>query len=309
MGRRVANAEVSADPVPQTRREARALREAAEVHRATAARQAKAVANETRQTATVRPARPVPLRAPAGVRPQPDGVRTRGTGRTGSATRRPFITAAAGAALLLIPGVMFAMPANATPNTLSSSTLSAMAADAHARQHAVAQILSVAADATGPTATQADYIGHMIAGVAVTAPGVDPSGVALAISDALQVAGDRQNIVETALSYLGTPYVLGGASRSGIDCSGLVMEAYAAVGIHLFHGVIAQDADGVVISAAQAQPGDLVVFDSDEHVAIYLGGGLLIAAPEEGRDVEIEKLATWSGIPYHFTRILPATAG
>lgn len=117
--------------------------------------------------------------------------------------------------------------------------------------------------------------------------------------------GERLRLVGAALSYLGVPYVFGGASRSGIDCSGLIMDAYATIGMTLSHGVIAQDAAGTQIGEGQAEPGDLVVFDNDDHVAMYLGDGKIVAAPAPGRNVEIESLTEWSGVAYHFTRLLP----
>lgn len=99
--------------------------------------------------------------------------------------------------------------------------------------------------------------------------------------------------------------MLGGSDTSGIDCSGLTMPAYAAVGIPLAHLVSAQDAAGSTVTESAAKPGDLIVFDDDEHVGVYLGSGLLVAAPDVGRSVEIEQLTDWSSTPYHFTRILP----
>ncbi|HEY0247334.1 MAG TPA: C40 family peptidase [Gryllotalpicola sp.] len=120
------------------------------------------------------------------------------------------------------------------------------------------------------------------------------------------VPGQRLTIVGAALGYLGTPYVLGGASRSGIDCSGLITQAYATIGMNLVHYVPTQDAAGHRIAATEAKPGDLVVFDDEEHVGMYLGNGMLVAAPAPGRDVQIEALSMWSGIGYHFTRLLDA---
>ena len=61
---------------------------------------------------------------------------------------------------------------------------------------------------------------------------------------------------------------------------------------------------GEAISAADARPGDLVVFDSEEHVGIYMGNGMVLHAPTEGRDVELDPLSDWASIPYHFTRLI-----
>ena len=134
---------------------------------------------------------------------------------------------------------------------------------------------------------------------AATAPTVTSTAAALGAEP-----GQRLKVVGAALSYLGVPYVFGGASRSGIDCSGLIMDAYATIGVSLAHYVPTQDAAGTPITMAQAKPGDLVVFDNEDHIAMYLGDGKIVAAPEPGRNVEIESLSDWSGIAYHFTRLL-----
>ena len=46
------------------------------------------------------------------------------------------------------------------------------------------------------------------------------------------------------------------------------------------------------VSYAQAQPGDLVFFDSPDvgHVGIYLGGGMMLDAPHTGAFVRIEPI-------------------
>ena len=100
----------------------------------------------------------------------------------------------------------------------------------------------------------------------------------------------RANIaIRAALSYLGVPYVWGGASRAGVDCSGLVMLAYEAAGIYLPHYSGAQWDDTQRVPLWDIQPGDLLFYgyDGDQHVAMYLGHGLMIEAPETGEVVHI----------------------
>ncbi|MDH2904070.1 MAG: NlpC/P60 family protein [Actinomycetota bacterium] len=95
--------------------------------------------------------------------------------------------------------------------------------------------------------------------------------------------------VAAAESYLGVWYQWGGASRSGVDCSGLVMLAYDAVGVSLPHYSGAQFADTVRVPLWDIQPGDLLFYgyNGDEHVAMYVGGGNMIEAPQTGYQVHI----------------------
>jgi cell wall-associated NlpC family hydrolase len=99
------------------------------------------------------------------------------------------------------------------------------------------------------------------------------------------------NVVSIAMSYLGVPYVWGGASPSGFDCSGLVMYAYAQVGISLPHSSYAMANMGSYVPEDQLQPGDLVFFDADGHVGMYIGGGEYVNAPYTGAVVRVESLS------------------
>ena len=95
--------------------------------------------------------------------------------------------------------------------------------------------------------------------------------------------------VRAAESYIGVWYQWGGASRSGVDCSGLVMLAYEAAGIYLPHYSGAQFADTMRVPLYDIQPGDLLFYgyNGDEHVAMYVGQGMMIEAPQTGYQVHI----------------------
>jgi peptidoglycan DL-endopeptidase CwlO len=96
-----------------------------------------------------------------------------------------------------------------------------------------------------------------------------------------------------ALKYLGVKYVWGGESPAGFDCSGLVAYVYAQLGITLPHYAAAQYQLGVAVPRDQLQPGDLVFFDSLDHVGIYIGDGQFVHAPHTGDVVKITSLAEY----------------
>ena len=103
--------------------------------------------------------------------------------------------------------------------------------------------------------------------------------------------------IATAEKYLGVPYVWGGASMSGVDCSGLVMLAYEAAGIDFPHysGAMYEMTERVPLW--DIEPGDLLFYGpgGDEHVAMYVGSGEMIEAPETGQVVHITPIRLYGG--------------
>ncbi|MHB8498025.1 MAG: C40 family peptidase [Acidimicrobiales bacterium] len=116
--------------------------------------------------------------------------------------------------------------------------------------------------------------------------------------------------VRAAEAELGVPYVWGGGTYSGpsgsasapanqlgqpgFDCSGLVMYAWAQAGVDLAHYTGAQFQETARVPLSDIQPGDLLFYGpgASEHVAMYIGGGMMIEAPETGQDVRITPIRT-----------------
>jgi flagellar export protein FliJ len=101
------------------------------------------------------------------------------------------------------------------------------------------------------------------------------------------------DVVTDAQRYLGIPYVFGGTNpATGLDCSGLVQRVYKDLGITLPRTAAQQATMGQpVASLAQAQPGDLLAFDSPvDHIGIYVGNGNMLVAPKTGDHVKIQQV-------------------
>jgi peptidoglycan DL-endopeptidase CwlO len=92
--------------------------------------------------------------------------------------------------------------------------------------------------------------------------------------------------VAFAYAQLGKPYVYGATGPSSYDCSGLVQAAWAAAGVSIPRTTF-EDWDSLPhIPVSQMVPGDLIIYDGEGHVAIYVGNGYIIDAPHTGADVE-----------------------
>ncbi len=94
--------------------------------------------------------------------------------------------------------------------------------------------------------------------------------------------------VQYVYDQLGCPYVYGatGPCSAGFDCSGLVMSAWAYAGVTIPRDTYEQWAALPHIPLSAIKPGDLLYYNGIGHVAMYVGNGYIIDAPQPGMTVE-----------------------
>jgi len=108
-------------------------------------------------------------------------------------------------------------------------------------------------------------------------------------------SGTAAAVVAAARSRLGDPYVWGATGPDTFDCSGLTGWAYLQAGVRLPRTSRQQWLAGPHVALAALAPGDLLFWASDpaqpasiHHVALYIGGGSMIAAPQPGDVVKVQ---------------------
>jgi cell wall-associated NlpC family hydrolase len=130
--------------------------------------------------------------------------------------------------------------------------------------------------------------GQGTSGAATAAGSVQPTVGGLASATVIHA------FLEAAVSRLGMPYVWGAAGPMSFDCSGLVQWSFRQAGVVMPRVAADQARTGPSVPVSQLAPGDLLFYHTDptapgyiSHVAIYLGGGKMIQAPEPGMNVEV----------------------
>jgi cell wall-associated NlpC family hydrolase len=107
-------------------------------------------------------------------------------------------------------------------------------------------------------------------------------------------ATQAQKAVAFVYAQLGCPYLYGGTGpcHPGFDCSGLVQAAWAYAGISIPRTTYEDWAALPHIPSSSLVPGDLIIYNGEGHVAMYVGGGYIIDAPRTGLNVEKIPMST-----------------
>ena len=129
----------------------------------------------------------------------------------------------------------------------------------------------------------ADTIGGTSSGTTASGGG-EPGSAPVAYTGPTGTQADKA--VAFAYAQLGKPYVYGATGPDSYDCSGLVQAAWAAAGVAIPRTTFEDWDDLQHIPVSEMVPGDLIIYDGEGHVAIYVGDGYIIDAPHTGLDVE-----------------------
>ncbi len=147
--------------------------------------------------------------------------------------------------------------------------------------------LTADAAAIGRLLPRGTAVDQLVTLVSQGTAGAGPATSAAAPSAALDA------VLRAAMSRRGLPYVYGAAGPASFDCSGLVEWSFAQAGITMPRVAADQALAGPAVPVSQLQPGDLLFYHTDptapgyiSHVAIYLGSGWMIQAPQPGENVE-----------------------
>lgn len=135
-----------------------------------------------------------------------------------------------------------------------------------------------------------------------------------------------ETVIDRAMSQLGVTYAWGGGDENGptlgirdggvadsygdynkvgFDCSGLMIYAFAGIGISLPHYTGYQYTAGEQVPSSQMKRGDMVFYgpNASQHVALYLGNGEMLEAPQSGSVVKVSPLR-WDGMTPYVVRMV-----
>ena len=145
--------------------------------------------------------------------------------------------------------------------------------------------------ATAPAPTAPAAAAPAPTAPAPTAPAAAAPAATAPAATGAAGGGAGEIAVRAAETQLGVPYVWGAEDPGvGFDCSGLTAWAWSQAGVDLPHYSGSQMADSAPVPISDLQPGDLLFYGpgGSTHVAMYVGGGMMIEATLPGTVVRID---------------------
>jgi cell wall-associated NlpC family hydrolase len=161
---------------------------------------------------------------------------------------------------------------------------------------------NVAADAGAQVSFERPAVESEAAPAPAAAPvAVQSNNVTTNVAPAATAQTAVQTAPKVASSGLGAAIAAAAYAQLGVnqDCTMLVTNALAAVGIY-YHGWPAGYMSlGHIVSAAAAQPGDLVYYQNGgmglPHIAVYVGNGMAVHGGWEGGQTVLYSVNVGSG--------------
>jgi cell wall-associated NlpC family hydrolase len=103
------------------------------------------------------------------------------------------------------------------------------------------------------------------------------------------------DLARTARMFVGAPYLWAGTSAFAFDCSGFTHTVYKSHGVVIPRDAHAQANRGTPVARRRLKRGDLLFYARSgrvHHVALYVGGGMMIEARRTGTRVRIVPVRT-----------------
>ncbi|MFC7450371.1 NlpC/P60 family protein [Rhodococcus daqingensis] len=135
-----------------------------------------------------------------------------------------------------------------------------------------------------------------------------------------------ETVIDRGMSQLGVTYAWGGGDENGptlgirdggvadsygdfnkvgFDCSGLMIYAFAGIGVSLPHYTGYQYTAGEQVPSSEMRRGDMIFYgpNASQHVALYLGNGEMLEAPQSGSIVKVSPVR-WDGMTPYVVRMV-----
>ncbi len=147
------------------------------------------------------------------------------------------------------------------------------------------------------TAAQQQQVAAATIGATQTTASTGSTGSTTSGTTSTTYTGPTSTEADKAIAFvyaqIGKPYQWGATGPDSYDCSGLMQAAWAAAGVSIPRTTYDDWASLPHIPLSDLQPGDMILYEGEGHIAMYVGGGYIVDAPTTGSFVEKVPEAGW----------------